>query len=331
MAEDNRPDKPSKKPEPGHEWWYDPQKKKWVEWMTGLPKPDIKDKKTLAEEYGYALNVIYANDELRKLFEEALNAKKGQWTPEKFKAGLKNTKWYQNHSQSWRDAWVAQKTGGEDWKTQVLDARRLVRERANALGIKISDKQIQDLGKRFLFEGWMDPKNSGEFDAALAKFYNKKDFGSGGEAQQIIDRLKQMAHQYGVKFNDGWFAKANRSIFQQQSTVETWEQEIKDRAKSKYQPIAAKIDQGFTTREALDPYLTSMQEILEIPADQVNLNDPLISKALRMDDPEGEGLMSLYDYQTELRKDPRWQSTGNGRRTIMDSMQDFMRSMGLGA
>ena len=66
-----------------------------------------------------------------------------------------------------------------------------------------------------------------------------------------------------------------------------------------------------------------MQQILEVPVDQIDLNDKTLQMAISGDKP-----MSLYDYQNALRKDPRWQYTNNAKTSVADSVQKVLQDFG---
>jgi hypothetical protein len=66
-----------------------------------------------------------------------------------------------------------------------------------------------------------------------------------------------------------------------------------------------------------------MQQILEVPADQIDLNDKTLQMAITGDKP-----MSLYDYQNALRKDTRWQYTNNAKTAVADSVSTVLKDFG---
>ncbi len=70
------------------------------------------------------------------------------------------------------------------------------------------------------------------------------------------------------------------------------------------------------------PYKRAMASVLEINPETINLSDPVLRSAIG---PNGE--VSLYDFQRQLRKDPRWQYTNNAREEVSSKvlrvLQDF--------
>lgn len=294
----------------------------------GKPKQDRLSKRELAARYGFAVRVIYSDPEIRALFERALDASKGQWTQAKFMSKLQDTKWYRSNSEYFRKAWAAEKTGGQDWKTQLETARNTVARRAAVLGATLRPRQLEELTQRYLYEGWFDGPRREMLDSALAQYAEV----TAGESARRAAEWREAAFNYGITLDDAWINKANRSIIRGESTSDTWDSEIRDRAKQRFAPIADRIDRGETTREALSDYLAAMSDILEIRPQDVDLNDRLIRRAMgaEVNDPEkGQtGMMSVFDFEAELRKDPRWKQTGNGRRAHMELADELMRSFG---
>jgi hypothetical protein len=70
------------------------------------------------------------------------------------------------------------------------------------------------------------------------------------------------------------------------------------------------------------PYKTTMASLLEIPSDQIDLNDATLRTAIG---PDKE--MPLYDFKKALKKDNRWQYTNNAQEevgTVIDKvLKDF--------
>lgn len=71
------------------------------------------------------------------------------------------------------------------------------------------------------------------------------------------------------------------------------------------------------------PYKQYMSQILEIPADQIALNDPSLRMAIG---PDKE--MTITDYQNALRKDNRWQYTKNAKDSVASTVQRVLQDFG---
>lgn len=289
--------------------------------------PDPLSAKELAQKYGFALRVLRSNDELWKLFQKAVKGETAgdQMTVDAFTAALQNSKWWAQNNEYARKAWTAQKLGGADWKASVETAEQVVQRRAASFGVRLGKNQLRNIAVRYLYEGWEDPRRSGLLDTTLSTFVGKGK--STGDAALQTD-LRQLAWQYGVKIDDSYIDRMQKQIMRGEISEETAIQSIRDKAKSKYSPIAEQIDSGQTTREAMSQYLNSMSDLLELGgADKVDLDDPLIKQALGSNSPGGEP-MTAWDFEKVVRRDARWKSSKNGQQTYVNVAQKFLKSMG---
>lgn len=71
------------------------------------------------------------------------------------------------------------------------------------------------------------------------------------------------------------------------------------------------------------PYRQAMSSVLEVNPQTISLNDPVLRSAIG---PNGE--VSLYDFQRQLRKDPRWQYTNNAREEVSNIALGVLRDFG---
>lgn len=289
-------------------------------------EPDPLSRRELATKYGYALEVIYANPELRKLFERALNAEDGQWEPALFVARLKDTNWWKN-GKYWRQAWVSEKEGSE-WENDFANAQEVVRRRATSLGASLDENQLKRMTRRYLYEGWYEGARATFLDNALADFIG----GDVTDGEDTETTLRRTAWDYGIDktLGDDWYTKAMRRIARGEVTLEGLTAEMRQQAMSKYKPFASALEKGQTTRDAVGSYTAAMAELLEIDPAKIDLDDPLLKKAwtAKPGAEGGEELMSVYDFETTVRQDARWRATGNGRRATMSTAMQFLQGLG---
>jgi hypothetical protein len=81
-----------------------------------------------------------------------------------------------------------------------------------------------------------------------------------------------------------------------------------------------------TVRDLVNPYLQVMADTLEIDPNTVKLTDTTIQNAI-----SGTKLRSLSEFQTDMRADPRFNSTKTAKREAVDFAQSLLRSFGFGA
>lgn len=87
--------------------------------------------------------------------------------------------------------------------------------------------------------------------------------------------------------------------------------------------VSGLIDQGVDLDTIYAPYKKVMASVLELNPDSITLNDPTLRSAIG---PDRE--MTLYDFQRQLRKDPRWQNTNNAREEVSTAALQVLRDFG---
>jgi hypothetical protein len=94
-------------------------------------------------------------------------------------------------------------------------------------------------------------------------------------------------------------------------------------AKTFFPALADKISAGYTVKQLLSPYLQTRANILEEDADSIDL------KTLQNVTKDPKNMMSLYDYEVSLRKDPKWRFTKNAQDSVSGLANDIAKMFGL--
>ena len=140
--------------------------------------------------------------------------------------------------------------------------------------------------------------------------------------------VKNFAARNGIMLSDQAAGDYATQIVTGKLSQDTVLNAIRESAASAFPQLADKIKAGIDVKTLADPYIQSMSNILEIPYTSVDLFDPKIRGALAYTLPDGKlATKSIYDFEKELRQDPRWEFTKNGKKAIADStlrvLQDF--------
>jgi hypothetical protein len=280
-----------------------------------------------AESYGYVEGLFEAVPELKKIFNKAV---KGQWSPEKFQAAIRDTHWWKTHSQQERD--YLTKTYGDPAtaKQEYNSAYTHVRQLAASLGIVETDanmKRMKAWAYNAAAKGWNDDQLRAEI-GKYVYFSGDNWQGQGGEVQQ---KLHEYAYSMGVTMSGSWYADKTRNVIRGLATEQDYMSEIRKQAKAQFPQWQKQIDAGQTVADLANPYLTSMSQILELPGGSINLFDPTIKKALNYKDPNtGEGTAKpLWQFENELRNDPRWKKTQNAQDSLMQVAHQVLSDFGL--
>jgi len=149
-----------------------------------------------------------------------------------------------------------------------------------------------------------------------------------GPSGKYFTEVKNLAARNGIMLSDSAATEYANKIVAGVLDADTAFNTIRESAASAFPQLADKIKAGIDLKTLADPYIQSMSNILEIPSTAVDLFDPKIRSALSFTLPDGKvGTKSIYDFEKELRQDPRWQYTNNAKKTVADStlrvLQDF--------
>lgn len=296
----------------------------------GYVPADPLERAELAKRYGYALNVIYSNPELKNLFESAFNDKNGQWTAERFQAELQSTNWYKTNDYYARTAWTQEQVGGADWVDTMRTAKEEVRRRAGQLGARLTGPELDALARRFVYEGWGQAGRSALMDDALSGeiSYLPDERGAGGfrgEAGSFVDELRLEAQANGINYGDTWYQDAARSVARGDTTKEDWIRDLRKQAAGKWGPWGKQIENGQSAYSLASPYINSMAETLELNPNQITLDDPYIQQAMMGTDGQA---MPLWDFQRKLRNDPRWMNTNFAQNQVTSVADAIMQMFG---
>jgi hypothetical protein len=195
---------------------------------------------------------------------------------------------------------------------------------ATDLGIGLDDATANKLAREWA---------AGNYDATTIKPQiarsGKIDFNKGSAAEQL-NSLRELAGSYGMQFDEGWFNTAATNILTAKDDVDTYKEYIRDQAKSKFPTLSAQLDQGFTVRQLASPYIQTMSNILEIDPNTIGLNDIYVNQALTGLNDKGEpSTKPLWQFEQDLRKDPRWNYTKNAQDSLMGTARKVLQDFGL--
>lgn len=287
------------------------------------PRVDTIDERDLAAQYGWALSVLKSSPDLKKLFDQAV---KETWTGPRFVAELRSTNWFKKNSEAMRNATVLRTTDPRTWTAMQNKTRASVRDMAVALGAQVSDETLRKITDNVLNYGW----NDAQIKDTLAGAVKMGAAGTyGGQAAVNAEQLRETAMNNGVKLNDanlrGWLVR----IAAGEDPV-GFQAYVKDMAKGAFPAFADKIDAGMNVKDIASPYINQMANTLELNEQEIDLFDPTVRKTLQHQDAAGQHVSKpLWQFEQELRKDPRWMETKGARKDIMGKAESVLKDFGL--
>lgn len=215
-------------------------------------------------------------------------------------------------------------TGGGPSAKELNNRKETVRLLATELGVELSEGQVNSIGYSYA---------NGELDATtirsrIAQIGNINF--SMGEASKTVDALKQTAAAYGVSYSPDWYTQSAKDILTGKVDNDTLNQQFKELAKSRYPSLVKQIDAGYTVKQIASPYLQSMATILEINPNDISLEDPTIKQAFTSIDDQGQpSTRPLWQFEKELKQDPRWAYTKNAQQELMGTAYKVLSDFGL--
>lgn len=284
---------------------------------------DTLSPKDAAAEYGYAWALFNSDPELMNLLKEAID---NDWNSARFEAALQNTDWFREHSPSWRAAEELYYTDPQKYKDELGGVEREMLAFAAALGVDVPDDMVKKLAWRAYRYGWDD----NQMRAELVKYLKPFDTGGyAGQAGTLEDTLRKTAFENGVTMPDSFYQKAVSSVIGGTRTQEEWDDYIRQQAATQFPVFSANILAGVNMRSLAGNYLNTMAQTLDLNPDTIELNDPWMQKALNGVDASGNPYaMGLYEFQRQLKSDPRWGYTANAMNDMASALNGLGRMFG---
>lgn len=289
----------------------------------------------LASSYGWAMATLNSIPDLKRVFAKAVA---GTWTPAKFVAEVRNTRWFKSLPASAREAAVLRTSDPAEYSRRVSMTTRRVADMFGQMvgGVPTSKASLQAMAVTALTFGWTDE----ELRTRIGAYYDWQVLARrgdlGGLAGQIENALEKTSYDYGVRMSREWLGNAVRRIFAGTWTTEHAVGELVELSKSAFPHLRAEIEAGRSPRELAEPYIQTMSRVLEIPETDLGMFDPTIVRALWgqgvATNPDGKPAMEpLWAFENRIKRDPRWKRTKNAQDQSSAVANSLLRSMGLTA
>jgi hypothetical protein len=125
---------------------------------------------------------------------------------------------------------------------------------------------------------------------------------------------------------DAW----SQGIFAGTTTTDDIQALIRRDSASAFPGYSDQINKGTSVEALASAYKSSMSNILEIDPDTISFNDPTLRRALQYIGTDGKpSVKPIWQFETELRQDPRWEKTDNARKTVDSLSLKVLRDFGL--
>lgn len=277
----------------------------------------------LAGRYGFAMAVLNSDPELKALFNRAVAQ---TYTPDRFQAELRASKWYQRNSEQVRTARTQASADPATYKANVAQTRTRLQMMAGEMGARMSDAQLNSVAEHAYVFGWDDNR----VRQHITGYIKYTDGRLLGQAGQWESQLRAYASDMGVKLSNstilGYVTRASNGT----ATIDDALGAIRKSAASAFPHLSDRLAAGETLADIADPYRQSMATLLEMDPDSIGLQDPSLRKALAFKDDKGRvGTQTLYDFENTVRGDKRWLKTKNAQDQAMSVTNRVLQDMGL--
>lgn len=261
-----------------------------------------------------------------------------EWDAEKTALEIQNSNWYKQHDASSRIAENARLSDPATWERQLGFVLDSLTQQAVQMGAKLDPTQAKQYAEQILKANYSYLQNTPDEkipDSIINQFLvpliqYREDGSLGGTAGVSAADIRQLANDYGVPVTDQWVL----SMTQKGMTGEITDQDIRSylvgQAKGAYGGLAANISDTVSVKDLASSYIATLANTLEIDEDQIDLSTPEIKKALTFIDPStGQARQkSLWEFEQELRNDPRWDKTKQGQQELSDAGMGMLRDFG---
>lgn len=289
------------------------------------PKQDKIDRDQIEEDYGLSYALFKAFPELNQLLKDAIA---GNWTPTKFQVELRQTKWFEKHSDVWREVTALHYSDPATYNDRLAESQAAVSNLAASVGAQLTPAGLERLAKRSLLFGF----DEAQIRDVLAKHVKPSQSGYyTGELSTVEDQLRSTAIQNGITLSDSQMRGWMQSIVRGDASQDQFVTAIRRMAADAFPLYGEQVKGGLDLMDVASPFIQSMSEILELNPADIKLTDPTIRRALAgTADATGKAqAMNIAQFEDSLRKDNRWMYTKNARQTAEGMAASIGKMWGL--
>ena len=149
--------------------------------------------------------------------------------------------------------------------------------------------------------------------------------GLAGDAET---QLLSWARSNGLSLSRESIARYINNIALGRQSIEDAKQDIRRTYMAGMFPAwADRINEGDDPIGLFEPYRDAARRLLEI--DEIDFDDPIMTRATQGLGPDGKpARMPLYEFERQVRQDPRWQYTDNAYSTYTNVGTELLRMFG---
>ena len=277
---------------------------------------------------------------------------KENWTESRLRKAINDDIWFRKNSKEIKARYVQlynyedlvktgqinpQVPGNTQYEQDIAALERQIADKARAMGSGIAsdpDKIKLVAQKMYLTNQGIDDPMTVDFIAAAIRPIGSTIAGQGtsgysGQALKDYQEIQGVARANGFRVKDivpG--AQTEEQVLQGIATGRIDANRLAQDARklaAQGQPeyVRDLLGQGYNLDQVFAPYRQTMANLLEINADEIDLNDSTLRSAI-----SDKGDMNIYDFKKTLKRDSRWQYTENAKQEVSDMTLKILRDFG---
>ena len=284
-------------------------------------------------------------DSLKRILERYVAE---DWTPDKLRKAIRDDVWFRKNSAEIKARYVqlynyqdlvktGQAQGTTDYEKQITTLERQIADKARAMGSGIASDPAalrKAAENMYITNVGIDDAMTTDFIAAAIRpigstIAGTPTLGYSGQALKDYQELQSVARANGFKISDIIPGRqTEEQVLQGIATGRIDANRIAQDARrlaaqGRPQYVRDLLSQGYNLDQVYSPYRQTMANILELNPDQIDLNDPTLQSGI-----SDTGDMNLFDFKKALRKDSRWQYTGQAKEEVADIALRVLKDFG---
>lgn len=299
-----------------------------------------KDKELTPKEYlanlGFAMELIRSDaslgewiERVRKYMDENDGRPPTSYALDEMKKGID---WFERFDALQEEARMQQADPRRkaDWERSLEIEQQKVRTLAQNAGAPLSDEDIKTIALDARLDGLTDLEIQQRMQPFIeSAIVEGRDL--GGSAANFEREIVQWSRRNGLILTGPTVAKYVQAGIEGRSSIEDIKNDLRRTYLiGQYPGWADRIEQGYDPADIAQPYRERMANLLEIDDMDIDLNDNLLQRGMQSVGADGKPrVMPLYEFEQEVRKDPRWQQTNNAYQAYAQLTQRVLSMFGM--
>lgn len=278
----------------------------------------------LRSEYPTVAALITSVPELQSIYNQAVS---GTWSTDKFIAAIQNSQWWASTSSTARQAFATMKADPATWNQNINNLQTQMQSVAAQLGVQLTPQQAQQIAVDAITNGY--DQNTAVLNQKMAEFLKPASGNHfGGQAGSYEDQIRQSMMDLGVFMPESQLQNQIKQIVAGKQSVQGVTAQLRTQAASMYPAYSNQINSGMNLSDIASPYMQRAQQLLEMGSGSVNIQTPIIKNALQYTVDGKPTAMPMYDFEKQVRQDPRWLSTDNAQDAFMSNAHQVLVNFG---